>query len=96
MTGFCTTWNGEGDATAGVRMAATDIEFHTDIDENGVELVSRLGPLARQKPPGWSTNKTQDWTSVTWFCGANTITEWRMQNTFMSCWKAAVWNARQQ
>ena len=40
MTGFCTTWSGEGDAAAGTRQAATEIDFHTDIDEDGVELVS--------------------------------------------------------
>ena len=40
MTGYCTTWNGEGDAAAGTRQAATEIDFHTDIDEDGVELVS--------------------------------------------------------
>lgn len=40
MTGYCTTWNGEGDAAAGTRQIATEIEFHTDIDEDGVELVS--------------------------------------------------------
>ena len=40
MTGYCTTWNGEGDAAAGSRQAATEIDFHTDIDEDGVELVS--------------------------------------------------------
>ena len=39
MTGYCTTWNGEGDAAAGTRQAATEIDFHTDIDEDGVELV---------------------------------------------------------
>lgn len=43
MTGYCTTWNGEGDATAGTRQAASDIEFHTDIDEHGVELVRASG-----------------------------------------------------
>ncbi len=46
MTGYCITWNGEGDATAGTRQAATDIEFHTDIDEEGVELVS-ISPNSR-------------------------------------------------
>ena len=40
MTGYCTTWSGEGDAAAGTRQAATEIDFHTDIDEDGVELVS--------------------------------------------------------
>ena len=45
MTGFCITWNGEGDATAGTRQAATDVEFHTDIDEEGIELVS-TGPIS--------------------------------------------------
>ncbi len=40
MTGYCTAWNGEGDAAAGTRQAATEIDFHTDIDEDGVELVS--------------------------------------------------------
>ncbi len=39
MTGYCTTWSGEGDAAAGTRQAATEIDFHTDIDEDGVELV---------------------------------------------------------
>ena len=39
-TGYCTTWSGEGDAAAGTRQVATEIEFHTDIDEDGVELVS--------------------------------------------------------
>ncbi|BDA50611.1 Eukaryotic translation initiation factor 3 subunit L [Coccomyxa sp. Obi] len=49
-TGFCITWNGEGDATAGTRQAATDIEFHTDIDEEGVELVTvaEVKPVRRQ------------------------------------------------
>jgi hypothetical protein len=39
MTGFCTTWSGEGDALAGTRVAASDIEFSIDIDESGTELV---------------------------------------------------------
>ena len=46
MTGYCTTWSGEGDATSGTRQAATEIDFHTDIDEDGEELVS-----ARQHVP---------------------------------------------
>lgn len=50
-TGFCITWNGEGDATAGTRQAATDIEFHTDIDEEGVELVSAEFPQERVFSP---------------------------------------------
>ena len=40
MTGYCTTWSGEGDAASGSRQVATEIDFHTDIDEDGVELVS--------------------------------------------------------
>lgn len=41
MTGYCTTWSGEGDAAAGTRQAATEIDFHTDIDEDGIELVRK-------------------------------------------------------
>ena len=44
MTGYCTTWSGEGDAAAGTRQVATEIDFHTDIDEDGVELVSLNTP----------------------------------------------------
>ena len=44
MTGYCTTWSGEGDAAAGTRQVATEIDFHTDIDEDGVELVSPHAP----------------------------------------------------
>ncbi|CAL5229382.1 g12696 [Coccomyxa viridis] len=40
MTGYCTTWSGEGDAASGSRQVATEIDFHTDIDEDGVELVT--------------------------------------------------------
>lgn len=39
LTSYCITWIGEGDATAGTRQFASDIEFFTDIDEQGVELV---------------------------------------------------------
>ncbi len=44
MTGYCTTWSGEGDAAAGTRQVATEIDFHTDIDEDGIELVSPHAP----------------------------------------------------
>ena len=47
MTGFCTTWSGEGDALAGTRVAASDIEFSIDIDESGTELVRRRNPAPR-------------------------------------------------
>jgi hypothetical protein len=47
LTSFSITWNGEGDATAGTRQFASDIEFHTDVDEHGVELVSSPSELPR-------------------------------------------------
>ena len=46
MTGFCTTWNGEGDALAGTRTAASDIEFSIDIDDSGTELVRMTPAIA--------------------------------------------------
>ena len=51
-TQSCTTWSGEGPATAGKPQSAADVEFYLDIDPaSGLEMVHIADPKPQRRQP---------------------------------------------